>query len=503
MDLREYQNEAVEATESGWLLAQRQLMVLPTGGGKTVVFSHIAARQPGRTLILAHREELINQAVAKLHAATGIFATVERASQTAIPGHAVIVGSVQTMRRRLAKYAPDAFDLIICDEAHHCLSPEWRAVLDYFTGCRRILGVTATPDRADKKSLGRYFERVSYEVGLLDLIRSGYLAPLRARQLGVEIDLSALTKLRRDLTVDEAAEAVHPRLVALARELAGEIWDRKALVFLPRCDVSEKFAGLLVANGIETRHVSGFSADRAEILAWFAEPGPKALCNAMLLTEGFDQPDVDAIVCLRPTKSRSLYSQIVGRGTRISPGKDHCLILDPLWLTGTHDLCRPSCLTGGNDLHRDHLQAQLDLGMDLLEAEEVAKVNVEEALARQLAEAAKNRKAPKGLVDPLAYALALHDGALAEYEPAMPWEEEAATADQMATLTECGLWTEGMLRGYAAALLGKIEDRKRLGLASPKQVMLLKRMGEPNADTATIGQAGYVISKRKFGRRAA
>jgi hypothetical protein len=239
------------------------------------------------------------------------------------------------------------------------------------------------------------------------------------------------------------------------------------------------------------------------MLAWFAEPGPKALCNAMLLTEGFDQPDVDCIVCLRPTRSRALYSQIIGRGTRTAPGKDYCLILDPLWLSGTHDLCRPACLTGGNELHRQMLQQQLDLGMDLLAAEEVAKVNVEEALARQLAEAAKKRKAPKGLVDPLAYALALHDGALAEYEPTMPWEEEPATTEQMKLLAESGLWTDRMRRGYAAALLSKIGDRKRLGLASPKQVMLLKRMGDPNADTATAGQAGLVISRKRFGRRAA
>lgn len=503
MILRDYQQNAVDAVEAGWNEASKQLAVLPTGSGKTVVFSHLASRQTGRTLILAHREELINQAVSKLQAASGIFASVERAGERAIPGHGVIVASVQTMRRRLEKYGPDAFDLIVCDEAHHALSPEWRAVLDFFTGCQRILGVTATPDRADKKSLGTYFERVAFEVGLLELIGKGHLCGLKARQLGVEIDLSQLTKIRRDITDAEAAEAVHPRLVALAREVAAEVWDRKTLIFLPRCDVSEKFAALLCSYGIETRHVSGASGDRAACLEWYATPGPKALCNAMLLTEGFDQPDVDCIVCLRPTKSRALYSQIVGRGTRTHPGKEDCLLLDPLWLTGTHDLCRPACLTGGNQLHRDQLQAQLDLGMDLLEAEEVAKVNVEEILALHLAEAAKKRKAPKGLVDPLAYALALHDGALSEYEPAMPWEFEEATVDQIKELTGCGLWTEGMLRGYAAALLGKIEDRKLLGLASPKQVMLLRKMGDPNADTASAGQAGYAISTKRFRRRAA
>ena len=140
--------------------------------------------------------------------------------------------------------------------------------------------------------------------------------------------------------------------------------------------------------------------------------------------------------------------------------------------------------------------------MDLLEAEEVAKQNVEEALARQLAAAAKKRKVPRGLVDPLAYALALHDGALAEYEPTMDWEAEPAGPETVRVLTEIGLWTEGMTAGYAAALLERIAERKRLGLASPKQVMLLRRLGEANAEVMTREQAGYALSKR-IGRRAA
>jgi hypothetical protein len=318
----------------------------------------------------------------------------------------------------------------------------------------------------------------------------------------VEVDLKHLITTRRDITADEAAQAMHPRLVALAREVAEEIWDRKTLLFLPRCDVSEKFAALLCSYGIESRHVSGASDDRAQCLEWFAQSGPRALCNAMLLTEGFDQPDVDAVCCLRPTKSRALYSQIIGRGTRLAPGKDHCLILDPLWLTGEHSLCRPACLTGGNELHREKLQEQLDLGMDLLEAEVVAKTNVEEALARELAAAAKKRKVPKGMVDPLAYALAIHDGALAEYEPTMEWESGPVSAETVRVLTDMGLWTEGMTAGYAAALLERVAERKRLGLASPKQVMLLRKFGESNAEMMTASQAGYAITK-KIGRRAA
>ena len=182
MDLRPYQQRAVDAVTAGWSQWKKQLGVAATGAGKTIIFSHLAAAHPGRTLILAHREELVSQAVEKLRAATGIFASVEQGAARAMPGHGVIVGSVQSVRRRLAKYARDAFDFIICDEAHHALSAEWQAVLGYFESAR-VLGVTATPDRSDRKSLGRYFENLAFEIGLLELIGSGHLCGLRALRL--------------------------------------------------------------------------------------------------------------------------------------------------------------------------------------------------------------------------------------------------------------------------------------------------------------------------------
>jgi superfamily II DNA or RNA helicase len=480
--------------------------VAATGAGKTILFSHLAARQEGRTLILAHREELIRQAVEKLHAATGIHATVERAEQRAMPGHRVIVASVQSMRRRLKKYASDAFDLIICDEAHHVLAAEWQAVLTHFSGCPRILGVTATPDRTDKRSLGEFFERVAFEVGLIDLIREGYLVDLRTMKLDVEIDLSSMRKAQRDFTPEELAAAVHPRLALLAEEVSAQIWDRKALIFLPLCELSEKFAFLLRGRGINCDHVSGMSHDRQELLEWFATPGPKALCDAMLLTEGFDQPDVDAIVCLRPTKSRALYSQIIGRGTRLSPGKDHCLILDPLWLTEKHSLCQPADLTGGDELHKEKLKEQLDLGVDLLEAEEVAKANAAEALAEKLEEAKREAvrlkrlamQAPKGMIDPKRFCDILgYHGALTPLTDG----EIPASMLQSAALSKLGIWPDKLTHGDAAFLLDLIERRKVDGLASPAQVMLLDRLGEANASRLSKGEAGHTMSVVFKGKR--
>lgn len=503
MNLRPYQQTAFDSITSGWADHQRQLAVMATGGGKTILFSHLAAAEPGRTLILAHRAELISQAVAKLHAATGIFASVEMGDSRAIPGHGVVVGSVQSMRARLKKYDPQAFDLIIADEAHHVLAAEWQSVLRHFPGAR-VLGVTATPARSDKKALGSYFQRLACEVTLLDLIRDGFLSPIRALKLPVEVDVGHLRTRRGDLAAGDVGGALSPRLAAVADAVADEIWARKTLVFLPLCETSESFAAALRERGIDARHVAGDSPDRAELLAWFATPGPKTLCNAMLLTEGYDEPSVDCLVMLRATKSSALYAQMVGRGTRLSPGKDYCLILDPLWITGDHRLCKPSDICAGSPEHRDALQKQLDLGEDLLEAEEKAQTNMAESLERKLAEAAR-KKAPKGLVDPVAWALALHDGDLAQWEPTMESDSEPATDGQLRDLAEFGLWAEGdrMCRGYAAALLHRVAERKRLGLASPKQVALLRKLRAPNADTMTSKEAGHFFSRRIGGRRVA
>jgi hypothetical protein len=318
------------------------------------------------------------------------------------------------------------------------------------------------------------------------------------------VDVSALRRKRGDLAAGDVGGALSPRLAAVADAVADEIWSRKTLVFLPLCETSESFAAALRARGIDARHVAGDSPDRAELLEWFTTPGPKCLCNAMLLTEGYDEPSVDCLVMLRATASGALYSQMVGRGTRLHPDKQFLLVLDPLWITGDHRLCKPADICAGSPEHRDALQAQLDLGEDLLEAEEKAQVNMAESLEKKLAEAAK-KKAPRGLVDPVAWALALHDGDLAHWTPTMQGDSEPATDVQREYLQEFGLWAEGeaMCYGYASALLKRVWERKRMGLASPKQVALLRKLGVANADIMRAGEARYFISKRLPGRRAA
>lgn len=391
MNLRPYQLEAIAAVENGWWHHRTQLIVLPTGAGKTVVFSTIASQNIGRTLILVHREELLQQAADKLRAVTGIVAGIERGPKRAGSECEVVISTIQSMDRRLKKFSASEFSLIICDEAHHILAAQWRRVLAHFSGCAKVLGVTATPDRGDKKGLDEFFESIAYEASLKDLIDLGYLSQIRAMRLDLGIDLSKIRSRFGDLRDDDVANALLPLLRGLSKSIARVASERKTLLFLPRIDVSIILSNMLCDEGIESRHVSGVSDDRKEILQWYAEPGPKALCNSMLLTEGYDEPSIDAICCLRPTKSRALYSQIIGRGTRTFPGKDHLLIIDPLWVGEKHALVKAASLAGEN-VNANRVANLMYLGEELFQAVESEKADTAaEKLKEELAKISKSK----------------------------------------------------------------------------------------------------------------
>ncbi|MEL0098701.1 MAG: DEAD/DEAH box helicase family protein, partial [Opitutae bacterium] len=198
MTPRPYQSAAIDAITEASKHYRKNLAVLPTGAGKTVIFSFIAQHfQPERTLILAHRNELIDQAIAKLHAATGIVADKEKAEFRASFDAPVVVASIQTMTSRLERWPSDHFAHIICDEAHHSISPSWLNVLNHFKDAN-ILGVTATPDRGDKKNLGQFYDNVAYEVDLFDLVRNGYLSPIKVFSAPLEIDLGSVKQIAGD-----------------------------------------------------------------------------------------------------------------------------------------------------------------------------------------------------------------------------------------------------------------------------------------------------------------
>ena len=229
------------------------------------------------------------------------------------------------------------------DEAHHVLSDGYQRVLEHFPDAK-VLGVTATPDRGDMRNLGQYFEHLAYEYTLPRAIRDRYLCPIKAVTIPLQLDLSGVGVQGGDFKSSDIDTALDPYLYQIASEMRQYCKDRRTVVFLPLVKTSQKFRDILEQNGFRAAEVNGNSQDRAEILRDFEAGRYDVLCNSMLLTEGWDCPAVDCVVVLRPTKVRSLYSQMVGRGTRLHPGKEDLLLLDFLWHTERHELCRPASL---------------------------------------------------------------------------------------------------------------------------------------------------------------
>lgn len=503
MQLRPYQIAARDAVLSEWRVHDKTLLVLPTGCGKTVVFASVAAervKSGGRVLILAHRGELLDQAADKIQRVTGLQCAREQASESAFNSALPItVGSVQTLQRenRLNQFAPDYFDTIIVDEAHHCLSDTYQRVLNHFDA--KVLGVTATPDRGDRRNLGKYFESCAYDYSMRAAIKDRYLCPIRAQLIPLELDISNVSVNNGDYSAGEIGNALEPYLEQIAAEIADNYSDRKTVVFLPLIHISQKFCAMLRARGIKAAEVNGESTDRAEILSDFESGKYSVLCNSMLLTEGWDCPSVDCVVVLRPTKIRSLYLQMVGRGMRLFPGKNELLLLDFLWLTERHDLCRPSSIIAQNaqvaTAMDKHVQESAQ-GIDLLDAEAEAEKDVvkerEQALAAEL-EAMRKRQ--RALVDPMQYALSIAAEDLANYEPVYEWEMAPATEKQLKLLEKRGIFPDEVANaGMAARLIDHLMARQQEGLATPKQIRLLERKGFRHVGTWTFDAASRVIS---------
>lgn len=507
MELRPYQQEAKDAIFEQWDNGvKKTLLVLPTGCGKTVVFAKVTedcVRQGNRVLILAHRGELLDQAADKLMKTTGLGCALEKAENTCLGSwFRVVVGSVQTLMRqkRLDQFPEDFFDTIIIDEAHHCISDSYQKVLKHFPDAQ-ILGVTATPDRGDMQNLGQFFESLAYEYTLPKAIKEGYLTPIKALTIPLKIDMSSVSVQAGDFKVGDIGTALDPYLEGIAEEMKKYCSDKKTVVFLPLVKTSQKFRDLLNEHGFQAAEVNGNSQDRAEILADFETGKYNVLCNSMLLTEGWDCPSVDCIVVLRPTKVRSLYCQMVGRGTRLFPGKDHLLLLDFLWHTERHELCHPASLICSNEevaqKMTENLEEAAGCPIDIEDAEQKASEDVvaqrEEALAKQLAEM-KRRK--KKLVDPLQFEMSIQAEDLSGYVPAFGWEMGPPSDKQKSTLGKLGILPDQIENaGKAAKLLDRLDKRRNEGLTTPKQIRFLEGRGFQHVGTWQFDTARKLIDR--------
>lgn len=506
MELRPYQHEAKQAVFDQWSCGhKRTLLVLPTGCGKTIVFAKIVedcVRAGERVLILAHRGELLEQAADKIGKATGLKCAVEKAEQSCVDSwYRVVVGSVQTMQRekRIRQFDGGYFDTIIIDEAHHCISDGYQRVLQHFDSAK-VLGVTATPDRGDMKNLGQYFDSLAYEYTLPKAIKEGYLSPIQAMTIPITLDLSGVAMQSGDFRAADVDTALDPYLYQIAQEMAKYCFERKTVVFLPLIKTSQKFRDILCEKGFRAAEVNGGSEDRAQVLADFESGRYNVLCNSMLLTEGWDCPSVDCIVVLRPTKVRSLYSQMVGRGTRLCDGKDNLLLLDFLWHTERHELCHPAHLICQNDEVARQMTANIEQAggpVDIEEAEQKAAEDVvsqrEEALAKQLAEM-KHRK--RKLVDPLQFEMSIQAEDLSGYTPSFGWEMAPPSAHQTQALEKLGIFPDEIDNaGKAAKLLDRLQKRREAGLTTPKQIRFLESRGFKHVGTWSFESARRLIDR--------
>ena len=509
MELRPYQKEAKEAIFEQWDSGvSKTLLVLPTGCGKTVVFAKVTeecVRQGDRVLILAHRGELLEQAADKLMKTTGLGCALEKAESSCQGSwFRVVVGSVQTLMRekRLNSFDPFYFNTIIIDEAHHCISDSYQRVLQHFPEAQ-VLGVTATPDRGDMRNLGVYFESLAYEYTLPKAIKEGYLSPIKALTIPLKIDMSNVSVQAGDFKASEIGTALDPYLEGIAQEMQKYCMDKKTVVFLPLVKTSQKFRDLLNQYGFRAAEVNGDSQDRAEILKDFDAGKYNVLCNSMLLTEGWDCPSVNCIVVLRPTKVRSLYCQMVGRGTRLSPetGKDHLLLLDFLWHTERHELCHPASLICENEevaqQMTENLEKEAGMPVDLEEAEQKASEDVvaqrEEALAKQLAEMKKRKKK---LVDPLQFEMSIQAEDLSSYVPSFGWEMGPPSEKQKKTLEKLGIMPDEIDNaGKASKILERLDKRRQEGLTTPKQIRFLESRGFQHVGTWQFENAKNLIDR--------
>ena len=506
MSLRPYQAEARDAILREWSAGNRKiLLVLPTGTGKTIVFASVVQNQVkngGRALIMAHRGELLDQAADKLQDACGLDSVLEKAESSSLGSNVpVTVGSVQSLAqpKRLAQFPQDYFSDIIIDEAHHCLSDSYQRVLEHFPAAH-ILGVTATPDRGDQRNLGQYFDSKAYEYSMTKAIREGFLCPIKAQMIPLELNIRDVGMSNGDYAVGEIGTALDPYLEQIAVEMTHYCHGRKTVVFLPLIKTSQKFCDLLNRSGLRAAEVNGNSDDRAQVLQDFEAGRYDVLCNSMLLTEGWDCPTVDCIVILRPTKIRSLYQQMVGRGMRLSEGKDHLLLLDFLWLSSRHDLCRPSALVSKDAAIAEKMDAQLmkdDDVYDLIEAEEQAERDIlaerEEALARELAEM---RRRKRKLVDPLQYAMSIAAEDLVGYVPTFAWEMAPASTKQLEFMEKRGIFTESVKNmGMASMIIDRLKRRQDEGLSTPKQIRCLEKYGFLHVGTWQFDQANSMIAR--------
>ena len=489
MNARPYQLECLNAAETKWQEFQRLLFVLPTGAGKTIIFCWMAAaeiQRGGRVLVLVDQKKLMYQTVEKMLKAAGLRCEPEGDGLRASRHAPVVAGMVQTMVSQLNRWPANHFALVIADEADKSISAEWQLVLKHFAGAR-VAGFTATPDRTDKRSLGVFYQDIAYQIGLLELIKQGYLSRIVVKQLPIKISLERVSVSQGDYNSVELHDAIAPHFNECALAIKEHASFRKTLVFVPLIATSQKFVQILNQHGIAAEHIDGTDDDQDEILGRFERGEFDVLVNSMLLTRGVDIPAIDCIMCLRATKSKTLIQQIFGRGTRLHEFKENLLILDPMFDADKRLICGPAHLIAETE---DEARSITEAGsaaasapgdgagqltaFDLLGMASVTQAQRERALRMRLEEH-KDRQARTISAEEFALNAGHFD--VAEYEPTMAWESNAVSEAQARVLAKAGIDVSTVKnRGQASRLIDIHIGQQPVKMADPKTVSIMQRL---------------------------
>ena len=539
MKMRPYQDAAIAGAFEAWKEAASALIVLPTGLGKTVVFSEVIRRfQPTRAIVIAHREELIFQAAEKIKKVTGLDGGIEmggfRADGWFGAPPPYVVSTVQTQCSggdgggRMTKFLPGDFGLVVIDEAHHATAGTYRRVIDYYRqnpACK-ILGVTATPDRADEEALGQVFEAVAYDYQILDAIRQGWLVPIRQQMVTVEsMDFSNVRTTAGDLNQGELAEVMEEednlqRVAVPTVEICG---DRRAIVFAATVKQAERLCEIINRYRPDRAAWLCGKTDREKrrkMLADFKRGALQYVVNVGVLTEGFDDSGVEVIVMARPTKSRALYAQMAGRGTRPAEevaarlgdcataaertalirasAKPSCLIVDFAGNAGRHKLVTSADILGGNvgdDVIAEAARRVREGGKPVDMGEEIERVQTE-MRERKRREAAK-RAGLQARAEFLVTKIDPFDQWDIEPVQERGWDRHRHFSDRQAQVLRerIGVDPAKIPYGQGRQLLDEYFRRVEGGYASLKQAAFLRRRGF--SMPLRMGQANRMITRMR------
>ncbi|MCU0722839.1 MAG: DEAD/DEAH box helicase, partial [Planctomycetes bacterium] len=363
MELRDYQRECLDAILARYRAGvRRQLVCLPTGTGKTVIFAEFPSffRMKNRMLVLAHREELLEQAKDKiLRANPGLKVDIEQAGRKADPDAQVVVASVPTIGRdgskRLERLEPEKFTIVVVDEAHHAVAQTYKRVVERFGFLagdekRLLVGFTATPKRGDSVGLNAVFQEITYSKSLPEMIHAGFLSPIAGWRVETEIDLSRVRTSHGDFVPSQLSDAVNvaERNALVVKVFLDRLSGRQTLVFCVDVAHTEALAESFRQAGVPAAAVTGDMDPEARkrALADFSAGRVRVLTNCMVLTEGYDEASIAGILLARPTKSTLLYTQMIGRGTRLHPGKKDLAVVDIVDVTRNHKLVTLPALFG-------------------------------------------------------------------------------------------------------------------------------------------------------------